>query len=150
MMNSIFEKALLEQENETLKIMVSDLAGKNKKLEAVIDAYSEENKILYEERAELKHKNTQLVELIENLNEQINELDEECNELYDKYSELNEELEDEKYSVINYIAVSLDLSTCVPLVSENPIKAGEELIRKCLAKGISWGGFKVFEKSELL
>ena len=102
------------------------------------------------ENKSLMHKNNNLVELIENLNEQINELDEECEELYNKCEELNDELEDEKSSVINYIAVSLDLSTCVPLVSESPIEAGQELMKKCLTKGLPYGGFKVFEKSELL
>lgn len=106
--------------------------------------------ILETENKSLTHKNNNLVELVDYLNEQINELDEECNELYDKYNELDNELENEKCSIINYVAVSLDLSTCVPLVSETPIDAGNELMRKCLAKGIPYGGFKVFEKSELL
>ena len=143
MMNSIFEKAILEQENEALKIMVSDLAGKNKKLEAVIDAYSEENKILYEERAELKRKNAHLMEIVEGLEEEIEELDNECNRLSDA-------LEENEGQVIHYIAVSLDLELCVPLVSENPIQAGQELINKCRAKGVPYGGCQVFEKSELL
>ena len=131
------------KENKALAEAGSDLVERNKKLEAVIDAYSEESKILYEERAELKRKNAHLMEIVEGLEEENEELDDECNRLYDA-------LEENEGQVIHYIAVSLDLSTCVPLVSENPIKAGEELIRKCLAKGISWGGFKVFEKSELL
>lgn len=138
------------KENKALADAGSDLVEKNKKLEAVIDAYYEESKILYEERAELKHKNSLLMEIVEGLEEEIEELDNECNRLYDKCNELDNELENEKCSVINYIAVSLDLSTCVPLVSETPIDAGNELMRKCLAKGIPYGGFKVFEKSELL
>lgn len=143
MMNSILEKAILEQENDALTAMVDDLMGKNKKLEAVIDAYREENKILYEERAELKHKNSLLTEMVEGLEEEVEELDNECNRLSDA-------LEEEEDQVIHYIAVSLDLELCVPLVSENPIQAGQELINKCLAKGVPYGGFKVFEKSELL
>ena len=131
------------KENTALADAGIDLVEKNKKLEAVIDAYSEESKILYEERAELKRKNAHLMEIVEGLEEEIEELDNECNRLSDA-------LEENEGQVIHYIAISLDLSTCVPLVSENPIKAGEELIRKCLAKGISWSGFKVFEKSELL
>ena len=110
----------------------------------------EKLKALETENKSLTHKNNNLVELVDYLNEQINELDEECEELYDKCNELDNELENEKCSVISYIAVSLDLSTCVPLVSETPIDAGNELMKKCLAKGLPYGGFKVFEKSELL
>lgn len=150
MMKSILENTILNQENEALNAKVSDLIEKNEKLEAIINAYIEENKILYKERAELIHKNKHLAEIVEGLEEQIEELDEECDELYDKCNELDNELENEKCSVINYIAVSLDLSTCIPLVFETPIDAGKELMRKCLAKGIPYGGFKVFEKSELL
>jgi chromosome segregation ATPase len=131
------------KENKALADAGSDLVEKNKKLEVVINAYSEENKILYEERAELKHKNAQLMELVEGLEEEVGELDNECNRLSDA-------LEENEGQVIHYIAVSLDLELCVPLVSENPIQAGQELINKCLAKGVPYGGFKVFEKSELL
>lgn len=138
------------KENKALVEAGSDLVERNKKLEAVIDAYYEESKILHEERAELKRKNAHLMEIVEGLEEENEELDDECNRLYDKCNELDNELENEKCSVITYIAVSLDLSTCVPLVSETPIDAGNELMRKCLAKGIPCGGFKVFEKSELL
>ena len=99
--------------------------------------------ILETENKSLTHKNVNLVELVENLEEEIEELDNECNRLSDA-------LEENEGQVIHYIAVSLDLSTCVPLVSETPIDAGNELMRKCLAKGIPYGGFKVFEKSELL
>lgn len=143
MMNSILAKAILEQENEALTAKVSDLIEKNKKLEAIINAYNEENKILYKERAELIHKNVHLMEIVEGLEEEIDELDDECNRLSD-------ELEENEGQVIHYIAVSLDLELCVPLVSENPIQAGQELINKCLAKGVPYSGFKVFEKSELL
>ena len=131
------------KENKVLADAGIDLVEKNKKLETVIDAYSEENKILYEERAELKHKNAQLMEIVEGLEEEVEELDNECNRLSDA-------LEEEEGQVIHYIAVSLDVNYYIPLVSENPFKAGQELIEKCLAKGISYGGFKVFEKSELL
>ena len=131
------------KENKALADAGSDLVEKNKKPEAVIDAYSAENKILYEERAELKHKNALLMEIVEGLEEEIEELDNECNRLSDA-------LEENEGQVIHYIAVSLDLSTCVPLVSETPIEAGQELMNKCIAKGIPYGGFKVFEKSELL
>lgn len=131
------------KENKALADAGSDLVEKNKKLEAVIDAYSEESKILYEERADLKHKNALLMEIVEGLEEEVEELDNECNRLSDA-------LEENEGQVIHYIAVSLDLSTCVPLVSETPLEASEELMRKCLAKGVSYGGFKVFEKSELL
>lgn len=131
------------KENKALADAGSDLVEKNKKLEAIIDAYSEESKILYEERAELKHKNALLMEIVEGLEEEVEELDNECNRLSDA-------LEENEGQVIHYIAVSLDLELCVPLVSENPIQAGQELINKCLAKGVPYGGFKVFEKSELL
>ena len=134
-----------------------DLTLENTVLASTNIALKEKLKSLEAEKAELvvlnkslAHKNSNLMELVENLEERVEELDEECNELYDKYNELDNELENEKCSVISYIAVSLDLSTCVPLVSENPIEAGQELIKKCLAKGIPYGGFKVFEKSELL
>ena len=150
MMNSILEKAILEQENKALMATVTNLTEKNKKLEAIINAYAEESKILYKERAELKHKNALLTEIVEDFEEEVEELDNECNRLFDKCNELDNELENEKCSVITYIAVSLDLSTCVPLVSETPIDAGRELMNKCLAKGIPYSGFKVFEKSELL
>lgn len=131
------------KENKALADAGSDLVEKNKKLEAIIDAYYEESKILYEERAELKRKNAHLMEIVEGLEEEIEELDNECNRLSDA-------LEENEGQVIHYIAISLDLELCVPLVSENPIQAGQELINKCLAKGVPYGGFKVFEKSELL
>ena len=131
------------KENNALVDAGSDLVEKNKKLEAVIEAYAEENKILYEERAELKHKINNLETTIESCDDEIMELDNECQRLYDA-------LEENEGQVIHYIAVSLDLELCVPLVSENPIEAGQELIKKCLAKGVPYGGFKVFEKSELL
>ena len=126
------------------------LAKENVLLKEKLKALEEEKANLLAINKSLMHKNANLVELVENLEEQISELDEECVELYDKCNELDNELENEKCSVINYIAVSLDLKTCVPLVSETPIDAGNELMRKCLAKGIPYGGFKVFEKSELL
>ena len=131
------------KENKALADAGIDLVEKNKKLETVIDAYSEESKILYEERAELKRKNAHLMEVVEGLEEEIEELGNEC-------IRLSDELEENEGQVIHYIAVSLDLELCVPLVSENPIQAGQELINKCLAKGVPYGGFKVFEKSELL
>lgn len=134
-----------------------DLTLENTVLASTNIALKEKLKSLEAEKAELvalnkslAHKNSNLMELVENLEEQIEELDEECDELYDKYNELDNELENEKCSVINYIAVSLDLSTCIPLISESPIEAGQELIKKCLAKGVPYGGFKVFEKSEFI
>lgn len=143
MMNFILEKAILEQENEALTTMVSDLVEKNKKLENIINAYAEEHKILYEERAELIRKNDGLKSVIESCENEIEELNEECDRLSDI-------LEENEGRVIHYIAVSLDINYCVPLVSESPLEASQELMNKCLAKGIPYGGFKVFEKSELL
>ena len=143
MMGLIFEKTLREQENETLTAMVSDLIEKKKKLEAVINAYAEENKILYNERAELKYKIKSFELINESLEEELEELDNECNRLSDA-------LEESESKVIHYVAVSLDVKYCIPLVSENPVEAGLELMSKCRAKGIPYGGFKVFEKSELL
>lgn len=143
MMNIILEKAILEQENEALTATVSDLMEKKKKLEAIINAYAEESKILYKERAELIHKNRLLTEVVEGLEEEVEELDNECNRLSDA-------LEENESKVIHYVAVSLDVKYCIPLVSENPVEAGLELMSKCCAKGIPYGGFKVFEKSELL
>lgn len=143
MMNALLEKAILEQENEALTATVSDLMEKNKKLEAIINALKEENKILYINRAELIHKNRLLTEVVEGLEEEVEELDNECNRLSDA-------LEENESKVIHYVAVSLDVKYCIPLVSENPVEAGLELMSKCRAKGIPYGGFKVFEKSELL
>lgn len=143
MMNSILEKAILEQENEALTAKVNDLMEKKKKLEAIINAYAEESKILYKERAELIHKNNNLEAMNNSLYEELAELDEEC-------SRLSDELEEKKSKVIHYVAVSPDVKYCIPLVSENPVEAGLELMSKCRAKGIPYGGFKVFEKSELL
>lgn len=143
MMNAILEKAILEQENEALTATISDLIEKNKKLEAIINAYAEESKILYKERAELIHKNRLLTEVVEGLEEEVEELDNECNRLSDA-------LEENESKVIHYVAVSLDVKYCIPLVSENPVEAGLELMSKCRVKGIPYGGFKVFEKSELL
>ena len=136
MMNAILEKAILEQENEALTATVSDLMGKNKELNEIIHTAIAESK-------KLEKKNAHLMEIIEGLEEEVEELDNECQRLSDA-------LEEDESQVIHYIAVSLDLELCVPLVSENPIQAGQELINKCLAKGIPYGGFKVFEKSELL
>lgn len=118
----VIDNVMLAKENVLLKEKLTTLETENKSL---------------------VHKNSNLIELVENLEEEIEELDNECNRLSDA-------LEENEGQVIHYIAISLDLSTCVPLVSESPIDAGEELIRKCLAKGIPCGGFKVFEKSELL
>lgn len=143
MMNIILEKAILEQENEALTATVSDLMEKKKKLEAIINAYAEESKILYKERAELIHKNALLTEVVEGLEEDVEDLDNECNRLSDA-------LEENEGKVIHYVAVSLDVKYCVPLTSESALEASVELMNKCLAKGIPYGGFKVFEKSELL
>lgn len=143
MMNIILEKAILEQENEALTATVSDLMERNKKLEAIINALKEENKILYINRAELIHKIDGLESVIESCEDEIEELDNECQRLSDA-------LEENENKVIHYVAVSLDVKYCIPLVSENPVDAGLELMNKCLAKGIPYGGFKVFEKSELL
>ena len=118
----VIDNVMLAKENVLLKEKLATLETENKSL---------------------THKNVNLIELVENLEEEIEELDNECNRLSDA-------LEENEGQVIHYIAISLDLSTCVPLVSENPIQAGQELINKCLAKGIPCGGFKVFEKSELL
>ena len=118
----VIDNVMLAKENVLLKEKLATLETENKSL---------------------MHKNANLVELVENLEEEIEELDNECNRLSDA-------LEENEGQVIHYIAVSLDLSTCVPLVSETPIDAGNELMRKCLAKGLPYGGFKVFEKSELL
>lgn len=131
------------KENEGLTATVSDLVEKNEKLEAIINAYAEENEILYKERVELKHKINSLETVIESCEDELEELDNECNRLSDALGE-NES------KVIHYVAVSLDVKYCIPLVSENPIEAGLELMSKCRAKGIPYGGFKVFEKSELL
>lgn len=136
MMNSILENAILKQENEALTATVSDLTKKNKELNEIIHTVIAEN-------SKLEMKKAHLMEIIGGLEEEIEELDNECNRLSD-------ELEEEESRVIHYIAVSLDLSTCIPIVSESPIDAGQELMKKCLAKGIPYGGFKVFEKSELL
>ena len=136
MMNSILENAILEQENIVLKTKVSDLLKKNNELSEIINTVVAEKK-------KLEMKNAHLMEIVEGLEEEIDELDEECNRLSDA-------LDENEGQVIHYIAVSLDLELCVPLVSENPIEAGQELIKKCLAKGVPYGGFKVFEKSELL
>lgn len=135
MMNPILEKAILEQENEALTTTVGDLMGKNKELNEIINTVIAEKK-------KLEIKNTHLMEIIEGLEEEIDELDEECNRLSDA-------LEENDSKVIHYVAVSLDVNYCIPLISENPIEAGQELIKKCLAKGIPYGGFEVFEKSEL-
>ena len=143
MMNAILEKAILEQEIEALTTTVSDLRKKNKELNTIINAYAEKNKILCKERAELIRKIDGLESVIESCEDEIEELDNECNRLSDA-------LEENESKVIHYVAVSLDLELCVPLVSENPIQAGQELINKCLAKGVPYSGFKVFEKSELL
>lgn len=143
MMNAILEKAILEQENEALTATVSDLTEKNKKLEAIINALKEENKILYINRAELIHKNDNLEAMNNSLYEELAELDEECNRLSD-------ELEENESKIIHYVAVSLDVKHCIPLTSEGLFEAGRELMNKCLAKGIPYSGFKVFEKSELL
>ena len=103
-----------------------DLTLENTVLASTNIALKEKLKSLEAEKAELvainkslTHKNSNLIELVENLEEQIEELDEECDELYDKCNELDNELENEKCSTISYIAVSLDLSTCIPLVSES-------------------------------
>lgn len=135
---------------DSLAIDNAILATNNVSLKEELRSLEAENAELVATNKSLAHKNTNLIELVENLEEQIEELNEECDELYDKYNELDNELENEKCSTINYIAVSLDLKTCIPIVSESPIDAGQELMRKCLAKGIPYGGFKVFEKSELL
>lgn len=118
----ILDNVMLAKENVLLKEKLATLEAENKSL---------------------VHKNGNLIELVENLEEEVEELDNECNRLSDA-------LEENEGQVIHYIAVSLDLELCVPLVSENPIQAGQELINKCLAKGVPYGGFKVFEKSELL
>lgn len=143
MMNALLEKAILEQENEALAATVSDLMEKNKRLEAIVNAYTEESKILYKERAELNHKIDCLDKILKSCYDEIEELDNECERLSDA-------LEENEGKVIHYVAVSLDVNYCIPLVSESPLYAGLELMNKCLAKGIPYGGFKVFEKSELL
>ena len=131
------------KENNALADAGSDLVKKNIMLAEEIVLLKEKLATLEAENKSLTHKNVNLIELVENLEEQIEELDEEC-------CRLSDELEENEGQVIHYIAVSLDLKLCVPLVSENPIQAGQELINKCLAKGVPCGGFKVFEKSELL
>lgn len=136
MMNAILEKAILEQENEALTVQVSDLMKKNEELNEIINTVIAEN-------SKLEMKKALLMEIIGGLEEEIEELDNECNRLSDA-------LEESESKVIHYVAVSLDVKYCIPLLSENPIEAGQELIKKCLATGIPYGGFKVFEKSELL
>lgn len=157
MMNAILEKAILEQENETLTATVINLKEKNEKLEAIINAYAEESKILYKERAELKYKINSLEIANETLEEEIealelaNEaLEEENKELDNECQRLSDALEENEGKVIHYVAVSLDVKYCVPLVSESALEASVELMNKCLAKGIPYGGFKIFDKSELL
>ena len=135
---------------DSLAIDNAMLATNNVSLKEKLKSLEAENAELIATNKSLAHKNSNLIELVENLEEQIEELDEECDELYDKCNELDNELENEKCSAISYIAVSLDLSTCIPLVFESPIDAAHELMNKCIAKGIPYGGFKVFEKSELL
>lgn len=143
MMNAILEKATLEQENEALTATVSDLIEKNKELNVILDTCIEENKILYKERAELIRKIDGLESIIESCEDEIEELDNECNRLSDA-------LEENESKVIHYVAVSLDVKYCIPLTSEGLFEAGRELMNKCLAKGIPYSGFKVFEKAELL
>lgn len=143
MMKSILEKAILEQEKEALTVLVSDLTKKNKELNAILDTCIEENKILHKKNSELNHKISSLELIIEGQEDEIEELDNEC-------CRLSDALEENESKVIHYVAVSFDVKYCIPLVSENPIEAGQELIKKCLATGIPYGGFKVFEKSELL
>lgn len=146
----ILDNASITCENHELKKRLEAVLKENKTLTEALEGYSDENQKLANEIANIQLKNLHLMEIVEGLEEEVEELNEECDELYDKCNELDNELENEKCSVINYIAVSLDLSTCIPLVFESPIDAGKELMRKCLAKGIPYGGFKVFEKSELL
>lgn len=150
MMNSILEKAILEQENEALTATVRDLIEKNKKLEAIINTSAEENKILYKGRAEFIRKINSLELANEALEEEVEALEEEVEELDNECERLSDALEENESKIIHYVAVSLDVKYCVPLVSESPIEAGQELIKKCLAKGIPYGGFRIFEKSELL
>lgn len=135
-MNATLKETILRQEIKVLEAVSNDLTEKNRELNEIINTVIAENK-------ELEIKNAYLMEIVEGLEKEVVTLDEECNRLSD-------ELEEEDSQVIHYIAVSLDLELCVPLVSENPIQAGQELINKCLAKGVPYGGFKVFEKSELL
>jgi predicted nuclease with TOPRIM domain len=139
----ILDNASITCENLELKKRLEAVLKENKTLTEALEGYSDENKKLANEIANIQLKNLHLMEIVEGLEEEIEELDEECNRLSD-------ELEEDESKVIHYIAVSLDLELCVPLVSENPIQAGQELINKCLAKGVPYGGFKVFEKSELL
>lgn len=136
MMKSILENVILNQENEALTATVSDLMKKNEELKEIIHTVLAEN-------TKLEMKNAHLMEIIGGLEEEIEELDNECNRLSD-------ELEEDESKVIHYIAVSLDVNYCIPIVSENPVEASQELLKKCLAKGIPYGGFKVFERSELL
>lgn len=139
----ILDNASITCENHGLKKRLEAALKENKTLTEALEGYCDENKKLVNEIANARLKNAHLMEIIEGLEEEIEELDEECNRLSD-------ELDENEDQVIHYIAVSLDLELCVPLVSENPIQAGQELINKCLAKGVPYGGFKVFEKSELL
>lgn len=136
MANYSLEKVILKQEIEALVTINEDLTKKNKELNEIINTVIAENK-------KLEVKNAHLMEIVEGLEEEIEELDNECNKLSDA-------LEEEESGVIHYIAISLDVNYCIPLISESPIEAGQELIKKCLAKGIPYGGFKVFEGSELL
>lgn len=141
--NLILDNASITCENHGLKKRLEAALKENKALTEALEGYCNENKKLTNEIANTHLKNAHLMEIIEGLEEEVEELDNECNRLSDA-------LEEEESGVIQYVAVSLDVNYCIPLVSESPIEAGQELIKKCLAKGIPYGGFKVFEKSELL
>lgn len=132
----ILDNASITCENHELKKRLEAVLKENKALTETLEGYCNENKKLVNEIASVHLKNAHLAEIVEGLEDEI--------------TYLEEELDENDGQVIHYIAVSLDLELCVPLVSENPIQAGQELINKCLAKGVPCGGFKVFEKSELL
>ena len=139
----ILDNASITCENHELKKRLEAVLKENKSLTETLMNYYDENRKLKNEIVDVQLKNSNLMEIVEGLEEEVEELDNECNRLSDA-------LEENDGKVIHYIAVSFDLELCVPLVSENPIQAGQELINKCLAKGVPYGGFKVFEKSELL
>lgn len=132
----VLDNASITCENHELKKRLEAVLKENKALTETLMSYCDENEKLKSEIVNAQIKNSHLAELVERLEDEI--------------TNLEEELDENEGQVINYIAVSLDLELCVPLVSENPMQAGQELINKCLVKGIPYGGFKVFERSELL
>lgn len=119
--------------------------------ERLIMALKEEISRLHREKTALEEENKVLCAEIDDLCEEVSDLQDKIDNLEEAFSILYDEcVTNAKSEEVNYVAVSLDLNYCIPLYSDDALSAANELLSKCLVKGFSAKGFKVFEKAELL